>query len=421
MSKEGKRPMIDALACGGTMFATCFLGGVHRLPLVQLWTVVAVWFIGSVLLAGVVYRCEKKNKSWGWLLVLVIPVGFMALAGDQCFSLASANRRTSPCKREVGKSRCVVSSGFVKREVADKEGDEAFAALTQSVVSLERQIDKVNAFVDNIEMGLSALEEYGDEGECDVPSIQGGRARQRYRCDHVRLKSAFGISDAVLADASRFPVGRLSSHEDVALKLEKPFLGCGTAYVRVEDAFSHSPRPGRTKIYHLASVLLKRAFPADTSPEAFLAEAKSTVGGIAQMLAVKAPDIELCKVKLQADETPSGARRRSVMRLSQDERASNATTVSFALSGCGKIDVVLREGTYVIRGGRHLPISPFSIEINIEFPWNWDEIDCDEIDRRKSAVGIDIGDEDCSEKLSKAMCDLICEQPARRLPPKDGE
>ena len=67
-----------------------------------------------------------------------------------------------------------------------------------------------------------------------------------------------------------------------------------------------------------------------------------------------------------------------------------------------------------------MPISPFSIEINIDFPWDWDEIDYDEIDKRESVVGIDIGDEDCSEKLSKAMCDLICEQPARRLPPKDS-
>lgn len=417
MSKEAKRPVRDALICGGVMFATCFLGGAHELPLMQLWALAAAWLVGSALLAVVVYQCEKKNKSWGLLSVLVI-VGFMALAGNQCLNFAK--RRGDSCKREVGKSRCVVSSDFGKREVADKEGEEAFAALTQSVVSLDRQIDKMNVFVDNLGKGLSALEEYGDEGECDVPSIQGGRACQRYRCDHVRLKSAFGISDAVLADASRFPVGRLSSHEDVALKLEKPFLGCGTAYVRIESAFSHSPRPSRTKIYHLASVLLKRAFPADTSPEAFLAEAKSTIGGIAQLLAVKAPDIELCKVKLQADETPSGARRKSVTRLSKDERASNVTTVSFALSGCGKIDVVLKEGTYVIRGGKPLPISPFSIEINIDFPWDWDEIDYDEIDKRESVVGIDIGDEDCSEKLSKAMCDLICEQPARRLPPKDS-
>ena len=316
MSKDEKRPVRDAIVCGGVMFVTCFLVGAHRLPLMQLCTLAAVWLLGSVLLAGIVYQCEKKNKSWGWLLVIVIPVGFMALAGDQCLDFAK--RRSDSCKCEVGKSRCVVATDLCKREVADKEGEEAFAALTQSVVSLERHIDKMNVFVDNLEKGLTALEEYGDESECDIPSIQGGRACQRYRCDHVRLKSAFGISDAVLADASRFPVGRLSSRDDIALKLEKPFLGCGTAYVRIESAFSHSPRPSWTKIYHLASVLLKRAFPADTSPEAFLAEAKSTVGGIAQLLAVKAPDIELCKVKLQAGETPSGARRRSVMRLSQD-------------------------------------------------------------------------------------------------------
>ena len=251
----------------------------------------------------------------------------------------------------------------------------------------------------------NAVEDVWDAGP-------GGRLFQHHACEHVRLKSVLGLSDAVLADTNRFLAG--SARYSHRITLDKPFLGCREATVYFDEMMALRSTAGSANPHRLRSVELKHALPEQITSAGLLREGNKVVGEIAELLDVEPPDVELSDI---------GAWRRFTDRMEVIRGVE--TTVFFDLADGQNIAVRLIEPLYAIRDGVPMLVKQPCIEVDIAFNDKLCGSECmrhlrgKECDSVKVEKELDIGD-DCSDKLERELKNGVL----RRRQPKarqDGE
>jgi len=232
--------------------------------------------------------------------------------------------------------------------------------------------------------------------------------RSSYRnckCEHVHMRSVLGISDEVLADTNRFPIGTMCYSHHV--KLANPLLGCTDAYFYLDELVRPQSPNARKTPHRLRRVDLKRCLPDDATADTLLREAKSVIGEIAGWLGVEPPDIELVDVN-------EWRRKFGKFTISHVH-----TVLCFDLAKEQKIIVRLVEGGYVVRDGMAMLATPARIEV--AFTYNYELFNVGFARRKQESTNdtvkvekeLDIGD-DCADKLAKAIRRDIAEQAARR-------
>jgi hypothetical protein len=242
--------------------------------------------------------------------------------------------------------------------------------------------------------------ETGDSAGGDMHS-----SYQSCKCEHVHMRSVLGLTDEVLADTNRFPLGTMR-HSHYA-KLDRPILGCTDANFYLDELVRPRRYDTRKTPHRLRSVELKRVLPDDATADTLRREGKNVIGEIARWLDVEPPDIELVDVNKWRKE------------FERIQLTHVHTMVCFDLAKEQKITVRLVEGGYVVRDGIAMLASPSRIEVaftyshklfNAGFAWLKQESTNDTIKVEKE---LDIGD-DCADKLAKAIRRDIAEQAARR-------
>ena len=224
-------------------------------------------------------------------------------------------------------------------------------------------------------------------------------------CQHVHMRSVFGVSDEVLADTNRFPLGRMRYGHSV--KLSKSFWGCSEATFYLDEM--EAPRePGVQKLPHrLRSVRLMRVLPDDATANTLLREAKGVIGEIAEWLGVEPPpDIELVDISKW---------KKSYGRFPLCGRVMSSSR--FRLVDEQEISVKLMEGSYVVRDEKPILVSPPMIETDITYNKKLLNLPCCGWTATNDVVKVekelDIG-EDCADKLARAIRREIDERAARK-------
>lgn len=231
---------------------------------------------------------------------------------------------------------------------------------------------------------------------------EGGPAFQRHECGHVRLKSVLGLSDGVLADTNRFPIGE--SPYGLHVKLDKPILGCDEATVYLDEMESALRKGSQAKPHQLRSVELKRMLPDQTTSRELVREAEKVIDEIAKLLDVETPPVTLAAIGSENTE-----RERQMMSL----RGGVMTSICFNLSDGQQITIRLIESGYVIRDGNTVPVRPAELGISITygsqlFPYVQKH-------RRKAAHIVKVEKEldfgpDFSESLAKVLRNEMAEK-----------
>ena len=228
---------------------------------------------------------------------------------------------------------------------------------------------------------------------------------QNCKCEYIHMRSMLGITDEVLSDTNRFPLGTMRHSHYV--KLDNPLLGFKDVNFYLDELVrSQSPDTRKTP-HRLRSVELKRVLPDDATADTLLREANDVIGEIAGWLDVEPPDIELVDVNEWR------------MKFGKLQLTHVQTVICFDLADKQKITVRLVEGGYVVRDGIAMLASPSRIEVaftysqelfDVGFAWLKQESTNDTVKVEKE---LDIG-YDCADKLAKAIRRDIVEQAVRR-------
>ena len=234
----------------------------------------------------------------------------------------------------------------------------------------------------------------------DAAVAAEARQEERRAAKHVypqaiRLKSIFGINDAVLSNTNRFPTGFRCAGRGMAIKFDKSFGGFNGAIVGLDersiggDSCHAADKPHKLGYIKLERVLarLRRELDKAISDKDLINEWQSTCDFVADILGVEPPKVKLVDLKRP---------RLWVLPFHAYSR------VRFDLFGKQHIDVSLTEPSYVFRDGKLLVVEPGCVKV--ELLYNRDLVDDRKIqgDDVELESELDFGPDYC-EKLSEVL------------------
>lgn len=228
---------------------------------------------------------------------------------------------------------------------------------------------------------------------------KGGTDYQYCNCEHVRLTSLLGLSDDVLSDTNRFPLGIMRHGHYVTLA--KPFLGFKKARVYLDEMRPSSRSGDRTKPHRLRSVELERSLPDDAGSESLLREVRGIIDEISKWLCVESPQVKFVDVDSWKGNS-----------LVISRAYAGNTCICFRLADGQDIRVRTSKSLYVVRDGAPLLVSPASIVIDFTYNPELRFSSLAKVMRRQGGQpvevthAIDVGP-DCADKLAQSIRDAI--------------